>query len=214
MTQPVHDEGGDDGARRNEEADFDITVIIVSWNVAGVLKDCLDSLARDRGVLRLEVLVVDNASSDNTLEMLRTGYPWVQVIANRENRGFARANNQGIALARGRLVLLLNPDTILSEGALRTLSDFLMNHPAAGAIGPNLRHPSGKPDSGSAPHLQPGGCAFHRCVAPRGGAVDWTKSLSTARGALRLHYDATCRGNLRRCDPGKTRNPSIPERIW
>ena len=140
----------DNGACRNGEAPCDITAIIVSWNVAAVLGDCLDSLARDRGDLSLEVLVVDNASSDNTLEMLRTRYPWVHVMANQENRGFARANNQGIAVARGRFVLLLNPDTIVSAGALRTLFDFLVTHPAVGAVGPNLRQPNGKPDNGAA----------------------------------------------------------------
>ncbi len=150
MMLPHQSELGADGARRNEDAPVDITVVIVSWNVAGMLGDCLDSLACDRGSLGLEVLVVDNASSDNTLEVLRTRFPWVRVIANQENRGFARANNQGIALARGRFVLLLNPDTIVSPGALRALFDFLVIHPAVGAVGPNLRRPSGKPDAGSA----------------------------------------------------------------
>ncbi len=139
-----------DVARHNEEPPVDITVVIVSWNVARVLSDCLESLARDKGSLGLEVLVVDNASTDNTLDILRTRFPWVRLIANGENCGFARANNQGIALARGRFVLLLNPDTIVSEGAVRVLFDFLAAHPAAGAVGPNLRRPSGIPDFGAA----------------------------------------------------------------
>ena len=132
------------------ETPLDITVIIVSWNVAGLLRDCLDSLARTRGDLSLEVIVVDNASTDNTLEMLRTRFSSVGVIANKENCGFARANNQAIALARGRFVLLLNPDTLVSEGALGTLFEFLEMHSAAGAVGPNLRSPNGKPDFCSA----------------------------------------------------------------
>jgi GT2 family glycosyltransferase len=128
----------------------DITVVIVSWNVAEVLRDCLDSLARFKGGLDLEVFVVDNASSDNTLEMLRTGFPWVRVIANQENFGFARANNQAIRQAQGRFVLLLNPDTRVEEGALQMLFDFLATHPAAGAVGPGLQRIDGNPDSNSA----------------------------------------------------------------
>jgi hypothetical protein len=139
-----------DGAPGSAGPPFDITVIIVSWNVAGVLGDCLDSLDRTKGNLKLEVLVVDNASSDDTLEMLRERFPWVRVVANRENCGFARGNNQGIALAGGRFVLLLNPDTIVSEGALQGLYDFLVTHSAAGAAGPNLRDANGNPDSGAA----------------------------------------------------------------
>ena len=145
MTAVLKNNLGDDNARRKAEPSFDVTVIIVSWNVAGVLSDCLDSLAPDRGKLSLEVLVVDNASSDDTLEMLRARFPWVRVIANRENCGFAQANNQGIALARGRFLMLLNPDTIVAAGALRVLFDFLTSRPAAGAVGPYLPGPNGKP---------------------------------------------------------------------
>jgi GT2 family glycosyltransferase len=128
----------------------DVTVVIVTWNVARLLSDCLESLQHCEAGVTLEVIVVDNASSDDTLELLQARFPWVRVIANRENRGYARANNQGIDVARGRFIMLLNPDTIVSEGALASLVDFLVNNPQAGAAGPKLRHPSGLPDICSA----------------------------------------------------------------
>ncbi len=153
MTTAIQNDMRDDGARRNAEALVNVTVIIVSWNVAELLADCLESLAREANALSLEAIVVDNASADHTVDMLRTRFPWVCTIANRDNPGFACGNNQAIGLARGRHVLLLNPDTVVEEGALRKLLDFLRDHPQAGAVGPNLRRPDGAPDRTSARRL-------------------------------------------------------------
>jgi GT2 family glycosyltransferase len=114
----------------------DVSVVIVSWNVADLLADCLDSLMRTSQGLKLEVWVVDNASSDGSAEMVRTRYPWVRLIANEDNRGFARANNQAIRQATGRYVFILNPDTIVREGAIQTMARFLDEHLDAGAVGP------------------------------------------------------------------------------
>jgi len=116
----------------------DVSVVIVSWNVAKLLADCLDSLMRTSQGLTLEVWVVDNASSDNSVEMLRTRYPWVRLIANEDNRGFARANNQAIQQTRGRFVLILNPDTVVRDGAIQTLIQFLEEHADVGMVGPRL----------------------------------------------------------------------------
>ena len=114
----------------------DVSVVIVSWNVASLLADCLDSLVRCSDGLALEVWVVDNASLDKTVEMLRDRYPWVHLIANQDNRGFARANNQAFQHVRGRFVLILNPDTVVREGAIRSMVQFLLDHGDVGMVGP------------------------------------------------------------------------------
>jgi len=122
----------------------DVSVVIVSWNVAELLADCLESLQQNSGGLSIDVWVVDNDSSDNTLDVLRERFPWVQVIANKENRGFACANNQGFQHATGRYVFILNPDTIVPEGVLPTLVDFLDTNSAVAMVGPRLLLPDGE----------------------------------------------------------------------
>lgn len=97
--------------------------------------------------LTSEVLVVDNASSDGTVEMLRTEFPNVQVIANSQNAGFTRANNQALAIAQGRYLFLLNPDTELQPGALQALYAYAEAHPHVGIIGPQLFYGDGTPQS-------------------------------------------------------------------
>jgi N-acetylglucosaminyl-diphospho-decaprenol L-rhamnosyltransferase len=88
----------------------------------------------------VEVVVVDNASGDGSVEMLRREFPWVRVIANAENRGFTAANNQGMAVCAGRYLMLLNPDTELLDDALKVMLDFMEAHPAVGLLGPQLRY--------------------------------------------------------------------------
>ncbi len=121
--------------------DIELSIIIVSWNVRQDLEACLQSL-HDNSDAPHEVIVVDNASRDDTLAMLQQR-PEVRVIANEDNRGFAAANNQGLAVARGAWLLLLNPDTVVPPGALRELLDFAHAHPEAGVIGPRLLNPDG-----------------------------------------------------------------------
>jgi GT2 family glycosyltransferase len=118
-----------------------LSIIIVSWNVRRDLESCLQSL-RANAEAGAEIVVVDNASRDDTLTML-AGYPEVRVIANDVNRGFAAANNQGLAVARGRWLLLLNPDTLMPEAGLRKLLEFADNMPLAGIIGPRLLNSDG-----------------------------------------------------------------------
>jgi GT2 family glycosyltransferase len=125
-------------------AEVDVTVLIVSWNVADLLRECLRSLEAERGDLRLQVIVVDNASTDGTVPLLRRDFPEVRLVANAVNLGFARANNLGFEIAEGRHVLLLNPDTRLEPGALEGLAAFLDAHPGAGIVGPLLRFPDGR----------------------------------------------------------------------
>lgn len=119
----------------------ELSIIIVSWNVRRDLEACLQSLQANQEVAP-QIIVVDNASTDDTMGMLK-GFPQVQVIANPDNRGFAAANNQGLAVAEGQWLLLLNPDTIVPPGGLKTLLGFARQHPEAGAIGPRLLNPDG-----------------------------------------------------------------------
>lgn len=118
-----------------------LSIVIVSWNVSRDLAVCLDSL-RANAEAGFEVTVVDNASHDDTLSMLQR-YPEVRVIANAVNRGFAAANNQGLAVGKGEYLLMLNPDTVVPAGALSQLLAFADAHPEAGIVGPRLLNPDG-----------------------------------------------------------------------
>lgn len=124
----------------------DISFVIVSWNVADLLAACLQSITYELESAKLtaEVIVVDNASVDQTLSMLHAQFPWVQVIANKGNAGFARANNQGFTIATGDLVFILNPDTVLRPGALHRLVALLKQHPEIGMVGPKLFYGNGE----------------------------------------------------------------------
>jgi hypothetical protein len=121
----------------------DVSVVIVNWNAKDVLRGCLESVfAETRGV-EYEVIVVDNASSDSSAEMVRDEFPQAKVIANGENRGFAAGNNDGIAAANGRYVLLLNPDTIIRGGAIQKAAAFADAHEDAGVVGCRVWDPDG-----------------------------------------------------------------------
>lgn len=122
---------------------MDLTIIIVNWNTREMLANCLDSIFADEHGVMFEVIVVDNASQDGSVDMVRGEFPGVQLIANSENLGFARANNQALPLAKGRCILLLNSDTVVLPGALRELVRYLDEHPQVGVVGPKLLHPDG-----------------------------------------------------------------------
>jgi GT2 family glycosyltransferase len=121
----------------------DLSVVIVSWNVASLLRECIRSVVSDSADLSLQVIVVDNASADESVAMLRREFPWVRLIANTTNLGYARASNQGLRLATASRVLLLNPDTIVTRGALGLLLRFLEDHPEVGMLGPSLWNEDG-----------------------------------------------------------------------
>ena len=132
------------------QATVDLSVIIVNWNAAAYLPAALDSLFAAQGDLTMEVVLVDNASSDDSLALVRERYPQVQIIANEVNRGFAAGNNQGIRQARGRYILLLNPDTELPSHALMDMLAFMEAHPQVGVVGPRLQGAKGKVQGGAA----------------------------------------------------------------
>lgn len=115
-------------------SDCAVSVVIVNWNTRDILNDCLASIAHETA-LPHEVIVVDNASTDGSAELVRASHPHVTLIANTRNRGFAAANNQGLRITRGRKVLLLNPDTVVLDGAIDRMTDWLDAHPDVGCVG-------------------------------------------------------------------------------
>lgn len=128
----------------------DISIIIVSWRVRDLLKlaiasidDSIKQTRRAGHTLNVEVIVIDNNSDDGTTEMVRTSFPAVRLIANKVNRGFASANNQALAIARGRYILFLNPDAELVNDALWQMYKFIQEQPLVGLIGPELKNDDG-----------------------------------------------------------------------
>jgi GT2 family glycosyltransferase len=116
----------------------DLSIIIVSYHCREALASCLASLAACTPRVSTEVLVIDNASRDGTAEMVRERFGTVRLIANAENRGLAAAANQGLAVAVGRHILFLNPDTIVHDGTLEGMVRLLDGDPTIGACGPRL----------------------------------------------------------------------------
>lgn len=134
---------------------LDLSIIIVSWNVADLLADCLNSILAgpvsfaegDAKLPSIEVIVVDSASSDHTVTLLRESYPQIRLIAQDENVGFTRGNNIGLREAQGRYLMLLNPDTKIIGTALPQMIEYLDQHPEVGIVGPHTLNDDGTPQS-------------------------------------------------------------------
>lgn len=123
-----------------------LSLVILSWNTKAVLRDCLRSVFRELKRLGAdsEVIVVDNHSTDGSVEMIRKEFPRTVLIVNGENRGFSAGNNQGIRAARGKAVMLLNSDTVTERKSIRQLVDYLFEHQEVGAVSPLLVLPNGE----------------------------------------------------------------------
>ncbi len=120
---------------------MELSIIIVSWNVSSLLKKCLASIYKYTHQINFEVWVVDNASTDDTLAMVRNNFPQVKLIANHKNLGFTKANNQAIRQAQGKYILLLNPDTELIDNSLAKLVAFANRQAGRCLVGPKLLNP-------------------------------------------------------------------------
>lgn len=120
-----------------------LSVIIVSYHVKEFLEQTLASVRRAVEGLRSEIIVVDNASRDGSVELVRQHFPEVRLIANGENVGFARACNQGLRLARGNFLTLLNPDTLVQEDTFTSTIAFFREHPDTGLLGCKILNPDG-----------------------------------------------------------------------
>ncbi len=126
---------------------IDLSIIVVSWNVRDFLAACLDSIRAGAGDLSLEVIVVDSASTDDTVTVLRERYPWVRLLAQPQNVGFTRGNNIGLQAAAGRHVMLLNPDTEIIGTAFVEMVNTLDRDPAVGVVGPRTLNSDGSTQS-------------------------------------------------------------------
>jgi len=124
----------------------DLCIVIVNYNTRERLRDCLRALFASQAAGHVAVRVVDNASSDGSADMLRAEFPQVELIANRENRGYAAANNLALRGCDASYALLLNPDTLLPPDALAKAIQFFDAHPDAGVVGPKLVRPDGSLD--------------------------------------------------------------------
>jgi len=119
----------------------DVSIVIVTYNSANVIGACLASIPSSE--VNVETIMVDNGSTDGTVDLVREKFPGVQIVTGQGNVGFARANNIGFRLSHGRYLLTLNADTEIRPGALRTLVDFADAHPEAAIVAPRLVNPDG-----------------------------------------------------------------------
>lgn len=120
---------------------MDLSVIIVSWNTAEITVDCIRSVYLETSNIQFEIIVVDNNSSDNSVELIEKEFPDVIIIRNSENKGFGVANNQGAAIAKGTYLLLLNSDTVILDSAIEKTVAFANNQSEAGIIGCRVLNP-------------------------------------------------------------------------
>jgi GT2 family glycosyltransferase len=160
----------------------DLSIVIVNWNTRDLLRQCLRSVYETVSDLSFEVIVVDNASTDNSQEMVRREFPSVRLIANAENAGFAGANNQAIRRSSGRYVLLLNSDAFVRENTIEQMVAFLDVHPEASMAGCRLLYEDGS--------LQPSCTAFPTlftefCIATQ---LDRLFSQSSVFGKYSMTY--------------------------
>lgn len=123
---------------------MDLSIIIVSFNTQELLRNCLRSVLSQEG-LKFEVWVVDNASTDESAEMVEKEFLKVKLIKNKENLGFAKANNLALKKTKGRFLFLLNPDTIVKDQMLVKIADFMEKNPQASASGVKILNPDGSP---------------------------------------------------------------------
>lgn len=122
---------------------MELSILIVNWNTKDLLRDCLQSIFSSVKNIAFEVIVVDNNSHDKSFEMVREDFPEATLIRNRENAGFAKGNNQAYSASRGRVVALLNPDTIVYPNTFEKMIDYLDSQPAVGAVSCKFISPDG-----------------------------------------------------------------------
>lgn len=119
-----------------------MSIVVVNWNTRELLANCLRSV--EAYGEEAETIVVDNGSTDGSVEMVRERFPWARLAANKTNEGYAKANNQGIRMSGGRFVLLLNSDATLTEGALGEMAACMAADERVGVCGPRLVYPDGR----------------------------------------------------------------------
>jgi N-acetylglucosaminyl-diphospho-decaprenol L-rhamnosyltransferase len=153
-----------------------LSIVIVSYNTVELLQDCLASLYAQLDS-RCEVIVVDNASSDGSADMVRVRYPDSMLIKSNKNLGFGRANNRGISMAKGDLIWLLNPDTHLQKNALDAAVTYMVRNPAVGMAGTALINSDGSPQP-SIEHSYPGQRYANHMLGRLPGDIAWVMGAS------------------------------------
>jgi colanic acid biosynthesis glycosyl transferase WcaI len=145
VARPSADRAHDVGTAIPTESDPSVALscVVVTYQSASTIDACLGSLEAERDEVPLEVIVVDNASRDETVSIVKERHPWARVVAQTSNTGFARAANTALRLARGEHLLLLNPDTVVSPGSLAAVLAELERHPDVGVLGCKLIRPDG-----------------------------------------------------------------------
>lgn len=139
--------------KSRSKKNIDLSIIIVNWNTKKLLHDCIDSIYKNTEKLNFEVIVVDNDSKDGSAEMVKKEFPQVKLIVNDDNLGFAKANNKGIKIAKGRYVSLLNSDTVVKRKAYKIMVEFMDNNLHIGAVGPKVISPDDSIQYGCARHF-------------------------------------------------------------
>ena len=125
---------------------YEISIIVVNYNTARLLIECLNSIALQSD-MNSEVIVVDNASDDDSVSLVNNDFPWVKLIVNEHNLGFARANNQALDVSEGKYAYFLNPDTVVQPGAFEAMMGFMTTHTDVGLAGTRIINPDGSPQS-------------------------------------------------------------------
>jgi len=132
-----------DNSLQRQMRDPEVSVVIANWNVRDLLRQAIRSVEENSPTLPHEIIVVDDASTDGSVDMVRREFPTVRLLINEKNLGFSRANNRGAAIARGRYLFLLNTDTLFVGDPINTGVDFLEHRPDAGVCGCRLKSPDG-----------------------------------------------------------------------
>ena len=170
-----------------DSASVDLSVVILNWNARPFLVACLDSILRQNWRHSLEIIVVDNDSQyDDSVAVVRRDFPSVTLIESGGNIGFSAGNNVGWRASNGRLVLFLNPDTVVEDGALDVLCDWMDAHPAVGACGPRMTYPDGELQASARGFPSFGAGLFRNSFLGR----LWPDN-PWSRGYLMLNADAT-----------------------
>jgi hypothetical protein len=160
-----------------------LSIIIVNWNVRDELLQCLRSIEEQRPRGEYEIIIVDNASTDGTIEAVRKDFPKVTLIINKNNRGFSAASNQAIKIAKGQYLFLLNPDTVVHKDSLDNLIRVLDENPDIGACGPKLI------DENNIPYRPEG-------YVPTFHSIFYAKTFFRMLGIFRGHYKKLTADNL------------------
>ena len=165
---------------------MDLSISIVNWNTRDLLDQCLKSVYETTVEIEFEVIVVDNASSDGSQEMVKTKYPRARLIVNSQNEGFARANNQAYQESSGEDLLLLNPDTILLDGAVAAMLEVLKRESKCAVVAPKLLWPDGvsQPSISHFPRLTAESVML--CCSPSSWANTTPVSTNRMTSQLRL----------------------------